>query len=69
MTRTELEAIIKPNQVVSDFQYIENGTDQNGFMTYKIVYIENPKNFKLIHLDNDSKLAVLEDLDYVPPAA
>ena len=69
MTRTELEAIIKPNQVVSDFQYIANGTDENGFTTYKIVYISNPTNFKLIYLDNDSKLAVLEDLDYVAPTA
>ena len=67
MTRTELEAIAKPNEVVSDFQYIENGTDENGYKTYKIVYISNPANFKLVHIDPDSKLAVLEDLDYVPP--
>jgi len=68
MTKTQLEAIKKPNQVVSEYQYIENGTDDNGFMTYKIVYVENPQNFKLIHIDADSKLAVLEDLDYVESA-
>lgn len=67
MTRLELEAIKKPNEVVSAFEYAQSGTDENGFTTYKIVYIENPANYKLTYLDVDSKLAVLEDLDYVEP--
>lgn len=69
MTRTQLEAIAKPNEVVSDFEYIQNGTDERGLPTYKLVYISNPPNFKLVYLDVDSKLAILEDLDYVPPSA
>ncbi len=65
MTRTQLEQIKKPNQIVSDFQYIEDGKDDSGFPTYKTIFIEPPKNFKLVYTDKDSKLAVLEDLDYV----
>jgi len=67
MTKVELEAVIKPSQIITDYVYIDNGKDSNGFTTYKIVYIEPPENYKLIHLDKDSKLAVLEDLDYVEP--
>ena len=63
MTKLQLEAIAKYNEVVVPFEYVENGTDANGFITYKIVYIEHPLNYKLSHIDVDSKLAVLEDLD------
>lgn len=63
MTKLQLEAIAKSNQIVTEFERVDNGTDQNGYMTYKIVYIETPLNYKLIHIDDDSKLAVLENLD------
>ena len=68
MTKTQLEAIKKPNQIITEFERVDNGLNENGFMTYKIIYISNPTNFKLIHIDDESKLAVLEDLDYAVTA-
>ncbi len=67
MTRTQLEAIAKPDEVVSDFTYVDNGTDQNGFVTYKTTFVSNPLNYQVIYIDIDSKLAILKDLDYVAP--
>jgi len=69
MTKTQLEAIIKPDEVVTAYEHVVNGQDEHGYDTYKIVYIENPQNYQLIHLDVDSKHAILKDLDYVEPKA
>ncbi len=65
MTQSQLEAIKKADEVVTGFTYVENGTDQNGYTMYKIIYTEKPLNFQLVHIDVDSKLAILKDLDYV----
>ena len=64
MTKTQLEAIKKPNQIITQFERVDNGVNEQGFMTYRIIYVEPPKSYKLIHIDDESKLAVLEDLDY-----
>ena len=63
MTKTQLEAIKQDNQIITEFERVENGVNELGYMTYKIVFIETPLNYKLIHIDDDSKLAVLENLD------
>jgi len=65
MTVTQLEAIKKADEVVTAFEYVVNGKDTNGFDTFKIVYIDTPLNYLLVHIDVDSKLAVLKNLDYV----
>ena len=64
MTETQLNAIKEADEVVTSFTYVDNKVDEKGFMTYKIIYTETPLNYQLVHIDQDSKLAVLKDLDY-----
>ena len=65
MTKLELEKLKKADEVITQFEYIKDGVNENGFDTFKIVYIDNPLNFSLVHIDVDSKLAILKNLDYV----
>jgi hypothetical protein len=69
MTRTELEAIKKADEVVCDITYKEIGTDQNGFPRYETVFVDKPLHHQVIYIDPVTNLAILKDLDYVPPAS
>ena len=59
----------KPELKVCDFNYTQTGTDEIGLPTYKIDYADAPTNYKLVRIIEDLKIAILEDLDYVPPAS
>lgn len=54
------------NEKVCDFEYIESGTDYNGYPIYTIKYTEPPLNYSLVHLIEPLKIAILKDLDYTP---
>jgi len=69
MTREQLEAIKKEDEVVCDFTYNEISKDENGYPVFKIEYTNPPSNFKKVSIDPTSNLAILKDLDYVPPAS
>ena len=55
------------NQRVVDITHIENGTDENGYPSYKVEYVNPPKNYKLVKMITPLKVAILEDFDYVEP--
>ena len=52
---------------VVDYDFEQTDTDDLGLPIFKINYVSNPKNFKLIKIIETPRVAVLEDLDYVEP--
>ncbi len=69
MTTQEIKdslAVSNPELVVCDFLYTHTSTDDLGLPIYKADFITPPTNYKFIRMIEDLKIAVLEDLDYVP---
>jgi len=64
MTKTELEAIKKDDEVICEITYEQNGEDMNGLPTYKTVFVDKPLHHQVIYTDPTSNLAILKDLDY-----
>jgi len=56
----------KPHFKVCDYTYVQSGVDDLGLPTYTIEYVSPPENYKLIAIDENLKIAILEDLDYAP---
>lgn len=67
MLKTEIEAVLKPDEVAADFEYIETAVPNERFTTIAINYIAPPVNYSLVHIDSNSNIAVLKNLDYVEP--
>lgn len=65
--RTEIEELLKPNQVAVDTQDHQTGTDENGYPVFETVYENPPANYKLVRMIPSWNGAVLENLDYVEP--
>jgi len=62
MTKIEYQNLCKTNEKATDFTYNQIGTDEQGYPTYKIQYLNPPSNYKLIRLFEADKIAILEDL-------
>jgi len=56
----------KPQLKVCDYAYTQTGVNDLGLPVYKIDYVSPPTNYKLVATDENLKIAILEDLDYVP---
>ena len=72
MTKQQIKdslAKTKPELKVCDFIYTQIGTDEIGLPVYRVDYSNTPTNYKLVRVIEDLKIAILEDLDYVPPAS
>ena len=55
----------KPELKVCDYVYTQIGTNDLGLPAYRIDYIDPPANLKYVDKDENLKIAILEDLDYV----
>lgn len=67
MTRLELEAIMKADEIVCDVTFTQISVDANDLPVYKTEHVNKPASYKLIYTDPTSNLAILKDLDYVAP--
>lgn len=65
MTKQNLEQLLKKNEVITDFKRVQQGTDQDGYPTYEVVYINPPKNFRLVKFLDGLDCAILEDLTVI----
>ena len=57
----------KPQLKVCDYVYTQIGTNDLGLPVYQIDYINPPANLELVDTDENLKIAILKDLDYVAP--
>jgi len=65
MIKEDLKKLLKEKEFIVDFERAQNGTDDDGYPTYKIEYINPPKNFKLVKFIDGLNCVILEDLTVI----
>lgn len=63
-TKEQIQAKLKPNEVLTDFEYLETGVNDRGFPLFTINFITPPNNHSLVQVIEPLKVAILTDLDY-----
>jgi len=56
----------KPQLKVCDYTYVRSGISDLGLPTYTMEFVSPPKNYRLVEIDENLRIAILEDLDYAP---